>query len=80
MDLKISWPAYINIKCTVSHICNLTLSVATSMTLDPNSTPTVVSESILNLFSRNCISMQDFPTPINIKHQFTCIADDDVLE
>ena len=50
------------------------------MTLEPNSTPTVVSESILNLFSRNCIRMHDLPTPRNVSEWNTCIADDDVLE
>ena len=33
----------------------------------------------MNLFSRNCMRMQDFPTP-EIKEGFTCVTNDDVLE
>lgn len=48
---------------TVSQICSLINLSATLMILDPNYTPIVVSCSNLNFLSRNCRSIQLFPTP-----------------
>lgn len=48
---------------TVSQICSLICLPLAWMTLEPNSTPIVVSWSNLNFFSRNCSKMHDFPTP-----------------
>lgn len=48
---------------TVSQICSLICLLLAVITLDPNSTPMVVSWSNLNFFSRNWSRMQDFPTP-----------------
>jgi hypothetical protein len=64
---------------TVSQICILIFRSSMSAILEPNSTPIVVSLSYLNLPYRNCMSMQDFPTP-DIEGETTRIADDDVFE
>ena len=55
-------------KNTVSQICNLICFPPACISLDPNSTPMVVSWSNLNFFSRNWSKMQDFPTPKKMKN------------
>jgi len=49
---------------TVSHICNLMCLSLVVISLDPNSTPIVVSWSNLNFFYKNWRRTQDFPTPL----------------
>ncbi len=49
------------------------------MLLEPNSTPTVGSLSVLNLESRNWRSKHDLPTPF-VDIIGTCVTDYDVLE
>jgi hypothetical protein len=50
-------------ECTVSHICILMLILSTLMFLEPNSTPSVGSWSVLKRPSVNLRRRQDFPTP-----------------
>lgn len=50
------------------------------MVLLPNSTPMVVSWSNLNFLSKNCIRIQDLPTPIHNSKGNTRISNDDELK
>ena len=47
----------------MSQICSLMVLWLRVRLRDPNYTPMVGSDSILNSLSMNCMRMQDFPTP-----------------
>jgi hypothetical protein len=64
---------------TVSQICIFTFLSWMSTILDPNYTPIVVSLSTLNLFSRNCMRIQDLPTP-KLSQKCTGVSNDDVFK
>jgi hypothetical protein len=56
-------PGLYCISITVSQICSLSGLSLMVIVFDPNSTPMVGSDSILNRRSKNWRRMQDFPTP-----------------
>lgn len=72
MDLKVYCPAWIMCGVTVSQICNFICFPLAWISLDPNSTPMVVSWSNLNFFYRNWRRMHDLPTPAFVTHTYLC--------